>query len=404
MTRHLSGGSAIIGMNTVICKKGETPKTPLQLVCEAATNAMREAGVSRSQIGALLTGRMPRSYCSLQYNQAVLNELKIAPSVSTEVTNHGAGALGAIQLASVLLASRTVDYVLVVTGEASPLWVEMTSGSANWEADLQFEAPFGPTTPSIYAQIACRYMYQYGVTSEQLARVAVENRRWALDHPHAAMKDKGPISVDDVMSSRMVATPMRMLDCAVWFPGGIGSAAVLTRSDLVPDAVTKPIYIRGFGQSSVHEWIGDRMGLSGVEPVLDGPDLVSSGVSVASRQAYEMAGASPKDVGIVETSAPFTFAHAMVLEQLGFCGTGEGGEFIESGGIDYDGGLPFNTTGGYLSFGQSGQGLYLLKEVADQIRGEAEGRQVPNIGLGLVHGHGGPFACHSVLLVSGEPA
>lgn len=401
--RDLAGSCAIVGMGRSICKVGDPEKkTPLQLAVEAAWSAMKEAGIGREHVGALLTGRMPRTYATLQYNQVVLNELKLAPSYSSEVTSHGAGALGTIEMAVMMLHAGVIDYALCVSGEASPLWIEMVSGSANWEADLQFEAPYGPTTPSLYAQVAQRYMHEYGIKPEQTAKIAVENRRWALDHPHAAMRRKGAITVEDVLASKMIASPLRLLDCAVWFPGGIGSAAVVTRADLAREKSPNPIYILGFGQYSTHEWIGERMGLRGIEPAKDRPNLVRTGASVAARQAYEMAGLSPRDVDIVESSAPFTFANMMMLEELGFCGPGEGGDFVDSGGIDYDGGLPFNTMGGYLSFGQSGQGLYLLKEIVDQIKGTPEGRPVSNVNVGLVHGHGGPLGCHSVMLVSGE--
>jgi len=402
--KQLAGSCVIVGMGRSICKRGDPEKkTPLQLMVEAAGLAMKEAGINRTQIGAVFTGRMPRTYCSLQYNQAVLNELKIVPTFSSEVTSHGAGALGTIEMAVLAVQSGMIDYALCVCGEASPLWIEMVEGSANWEGDLQFEAPYGATTPSLYAQCAQRYMHEYGITPEQLAKVCVENRRWALDHPQAAMHKRGPITIDDVLNSKMIASPMRMLECATWFPGGIGSAAIVTRANLAKASPGKPTYIAGFGQCSTHEWIGERMGFWGVEPVTDGPNLVRTGASVAARQAYAMSGFNPKDVDIVQTSAPFSFLNVLILEELGFCGVGEGGRFVESGGVDYDGGLPFNTTGGYLSFGQSGQGLYLLKEVMDQIKGCPEGRPVPGVEVGLVHGHGGPNACHSVMLVTGEP-
>jgi acetyl-CoA acetyltransferase len=115
-----------------------------------------------------------------------------------------------------------------------------------------------------------------------------------------------------------------------------------------------------------------------------------------------MSGLTPKDIDIVQTSVPFTFANLLILEELGFCGIGEGGAFVESGGINYDGGLPFNTMGGYLSFGQVSQGLYNMHETINQMWGRAEGRQVPDVEIGAVHGHGGPLASHSVVLVSKE--
>ena len=245
-------------------------------------------------------------------------------------------------------------------------------------------------------------MHEYGITPAMSARVAVENRRWALDHPYAAMRHKGPITVADVLASRMVATPLRMLDCAVWYPGGIATAMVLTRSDVARARHEKPTLIAGFGQCSTHEWVGERMGGWGYAPLEDGPDLVRTGAQVAARQAYAMAGLKPADIDVAQSSAPFSFANLMMLEELGFCGPGEGGAFVEDGGIDYDGGLPFNTMGGYLSFGQVAQGLYNLHETIDQLWDRAEGRQVSAAKVGLVHGHGGPMACHSVVIVSKE--
>jgi acetyl-CoA acetyltransferase len=399
----LANTCAIVGIaRSIGLKTDPDKKTPLQLVIEACAEVLRETGVQRSQIGALFTGRMPRSYMSLQYSQSVLNELKIAPMISTEVTSHGGGALGTIELAVMALNAGVIDYALCCCGEASPTWIDMIGGSANWEADLQFEAPYGPTTPALYAQSACRYMHEYGITSRQMARVAVENRLWALDHPHAAMRKKGPITVEQVLASPMIASPLHMLDCAAWFPGGIGSAAIVTRADLARRHEGQPIYISGFGQCNSHEWVGERMSSGSVGPFIEGASMVRTGAKVAADQAYAMAGLEPRDMHLVETSVPFTYANLIMLEEFGFCGVGEGGRFVESGGIDYDGGLPFNTTGGYLSFGQSGQGLYLLKEVVDQIRGTPEGRPVPGARHGLVHGHGGPLGCHSVMIVSGE--
>jgi acetyl-CoA acetyltransferase len=339
----------------------------------------------------------------LQYNQALLNELKIGPTFNSEVTPHGAGAIGTLQLAAVALHAGVVDYALCVTNEASGLWMDQVGSNAGWEGDLQFEAPYGATTPSLYAQFACRYMHEYGVTPEMCARVAVENRRWALDHPHAAMRHKGPITVADVLSSRMIASPLRLLDCAVWYPGGIATAMVLTRDDLAKSRHREATWIAGFGQCTTHEWVGERLGGFGYAPMEDGPDLIRTGASVAAKQSYAMSGLTPKDIDLVQTSAPFSFANLMVLEELGFCGRGEGGKFVASGGVNYDGGLPFNTNGGYLSFGQVAQGLYNLHETIDQLWGRAEGRQVAAAEIGMVHGHGGPLAAHSVIIVAKEP-
>lgn len=404
MATRLGCSTAIVGIGRAMAHKGDGErKTPLQLGAVAAVQALRHAGIARKDVGALFTGRTPQAYMVLQYNQALLNELKIGPTFNSEVTAHGGGALGTLQLAALALDAGVIDYALCVTNEASGIWMDQVGSNAAWEGDLQFEAPYGVSTPSLYAQFACRYMHQYGITAAMSARVAVENRRWALDHPYAAMRHKGPITVADVLASRMVATPLRMLDCAVWYPGGIATAMVLTRSDLARARHERPTLLAGFGQCSTHEWVGERMGGWGYAPLEAGPDLIRTGAQVAARQAYAMAGLKPRDMDLVQSSAPFSFANLMMLEELGFCASGEGGAFVESGGIDYNGGLPFNTMGGYLSFGQVAQGLYNLHETIDQLWGRAEGRQVRNASIGLVHGHGGPMACHSVVIVSKEP-
>ena len=403
MRSDIGSKVAIVGIGRALAKKSDPePKTPLQLGARAAVDAMRQAGIGRNQVGALFTGRTPQSYMVLQYNQSLMNELKIGPTFCSETTNHGAGALGALEVAALALDSRMIDYALVVTNEASGIWMDQVGSNASWEGDLQFEAAYGSTTPALYAQFACRYMHEYGITEEQCARVSVENRRWALDHPHAAMRSKGAISVDDVMNSRMIASPLKLLDCAVWYPGGIATAIVLTRADIARARHEEVTYLSGFGQCSTHEWVGERMGGWGYEPMVEGPDMIRTGAGVSAAQAYEMSGLGPKDIDIVQTSAPFSFANLMILEELGFCGRGEGGAFVASGGVDYDGGLPFNTNGGYLSFGQVAQGLYNLTDTIDHLYGRSEGRPVKDAKVGIVHGHGGVLACHAVVIVSLE--
>ena len=395
--------TAIVGMGRAMAWKTDPePKTPLLLAAVAAREAMAKAGIGRHQVGALFTGRTPQSYMVLQYNQALLNELKIGPMFSSEMTSHGGGSLGALQLAATALNAGVIDYALCVTNEASGIWMDQVGSNAAWEGDLQFEAPYGPSTPSIYAQSFCRYMHEYGVTPEQAAQVAVENRRWALQHPYAAMRSKGPITVEDVLSSRVIATPLRMLDCAVWYPGGIATAVVLTRADIAKERHAEQTWLAGFGQCNTHEWVGERMGGWGYAPFEDGPDLIQTGASVAAKQAYAMSGLTPKDMDLAETSAPFSYANLMMLEEMGFCPRGEGGRFVADGGIAFEGGLPFNTIGGYLSFGQVAQGLYNLKELVDQLQGRAEGRPVPGAKAGIVHMHGGPLACHSVVILTKE--
>jgi len=394
----LSNGAAIISLGTKVVTKDNPKITSLQIQLYACREALQNVGLDRTKIGAVFTGRAPMGYTAMQWNMRIINELKIVPKMSTEVTIHGAGVLGTLQFASMAVQSGIVDYALCCSGCTGPLWVDLVKINAAVEADLQFEAPYGPTTPSLYALWAQRYMYEFNVQPADLAKVAVENRKWALEHPNAATKNKGPITIEDVLSSRPIALPLHLLDCSAWYKGGFGTAVIVTRAELVPDP-DRAVYISGFGQCTTHEWITERLGLTGIEPSMT-PNLTTTGAKVAAEDAYQMAGWTPADIDLAETSAPFTFANLMVLEDLGFCAKGEAGPFVRDGGIDMEGGLPFNTNGGYLSFGQAPNGMHMAAEAIQQLRGEAKGRQVPNAERSLVHFHGGPFASHSVMLLS----
>lgn len=395
----LSNKAVIAGLGAKTVPEDEPAITSLELQLHACYDAMRDAGVDRTKIGAVFTGRAPMSYTALQWNMRIINELKLAPKFSSEVTVHGAGVLGTWMYATLLLAHGLVDYVLCCSGCMGTRWVDLVKVNAAIEADLQFEAPYGPTTPSLYAQWAQRYMYDFDIDPTDLAIIAVENRNWALHHPRAAMRTKGPITVDDVLASKMIADPMRLLDCSSWYRGGgFGTAVVLTRPELVAGD-REPVYVTGFGQCTTHEWVTERLALTGIPPY-DEPNLHTSGAKVAADDAYSMSGLGPDDVDLVETSAPFTFMNMMMIEDLGFAEKGKGAKFVRDGGIAQDGGLPFNTNGGYLSFGQAPNGMHTAVEALQQLRHEAEGKQVDDPERALVHFHGGPNAAHSVLLLS----
>jgi acetyl-CoA acetyltransferase len=398
----LRNAAAVVSVGTHVVGPEEERISSLELQLRACRDAMRKAGIDRHSVGAVFTSRAPMSYTAMEWNMRIINELKIVPRLSSEITVHGAGALGTWQYAAMALAGGVIDYALCCSGCMGRRWVDLVKINAAVEADLQFEAPYHPTTPSLYALWAHRYIHEFSVPAEDRAQVAVENRRWAVQHPDAAMRPKGQITVEDVLSSQMIASPLRLLDCSSWYNGGFGGAVIITTAERARE-FDKPVYISGFGQSTTHEWITDRMGLWGIPPAIE-PNLTTTAAAVASKQAYEMAGMQPEDIDLVETSAPFTFLNMMMLEDLGFCPKGEGKDFVRGGGIAFDGGLPFNTNGGYLSFGQAPNGMHMAIEALQQLRGEAPGRQVQGARRGLVHFHGGPAAAHSVVLLSNEEA
>lgn len=392
--------AAIVGLGTKIVAQEDERITSLQLQLYACLDAIRDAGLDRHQIGGVFTCRAPMGYTALEWNMRVVQELKIVPKMTTECTTHGAGTLATMIYAAIAVRAGVIDFALCCSGCTGPRWTNIIKVNAGVEADLQFEAPYGPSTPSLYAQWARRYMHEFDVTPEELALIAVENRKWAVDHPDSAMGRKGRITVDDVLASPMIASPIRMLDSSSWFKGGFGTAVVITRSEMA-DKASDPIYLTGFGQAATHEWLTERMSLSGVEPAIK-PNLTTTAAKVAAADAYAMTGLGPRDMDLVETSVPFTFANMMVLEDLGFCEKGEGKHFVGNGGIDYDGGLPFNTNGGYLSFGQAPHGMHMAVEAIEQLQGKARGKQVKDPRYALAHFHGGPLAAHSVVIFSNQ--
>lgn len=399
-SQRLSNAAAVVAVGTHVVKSEQERITSLELQLQACRKAMTNAGIDRTDVGAVFTSRAPMSYTAMEWNMRIVNELKIVPRYSSEITVHGAGALGTWQYSAMLVANGLVDYALCCSGAMDRRWVDLVKINAMVEADLQFEAPYAPTTPSLYALWANRYIHEFNAPPEDRAEIAVQNRKWALHHPDAAMRSKGEITVDDVLSSIMIASPLRLLDCSSWYDGGFGGAVIITSAERAKD-FEKPVYISGFGQATTHEWITDRMGLWGIEPAME-PNLTTLAVRPAAKQAYEMAGIKPTDLDMVESSAPFTFLNMMVLEDLGFCEKGDGKDFVHGGGIAFDGGLPFNTNGGYLSFGQAPNGMHMAIEALQQLRGEAPGKQIDGAKTGLVHFHGGPAAAHSVVVLSSE--
>jgi acetyl-CoA acetyltransferase len=401
MSNGLRNAAAIVAEGMHVVGEDQPRISSLELQLHACQRAMAAAGIDRRDVGAVFTGRAPMSFTAMEWNMRIITELKIVPKLSSEITVHGAGVLATWQYAAMAVANGLVEYALCCSGCMGRRWVDLVKVNAGVESDLQFEMPYGPTTPSLYALWAQRYMHEFGVQPADTAPIAVENRRWALAHPDAAMRRKGLITVEDVLASPLIASPLRLLDCSSWYTGGgVGSAVVITSAERARDA-DRPVYISGFGQCTTHEWVTDRLGLFGIEPSVE-PNLVTTGAKVAAGDAYALAGMTPEDVDLVETSAPFTFLNMIMLEDLGFCEKGEGKDFVAGGGIAFDGGLPFNTNGGYLSFGQAANGMHMALEAVQQLRLEARGRQVPDPRHALVHFHGGPNAAHSVILLSSE--
>src|SRR5918995_5556948 len=240
---------------------------------------------------------------------------------------------------------------------------------------LPYEAPYKPRYPvSAYAFAASRHMHEYGTTRQQLAEVAVAAREWAKLNPKAFMRDD--LSVEDVLDSRMVSSPLSVLDCCLVTDGG--GAMLVTSAGRARDLRKPPVYLLGAGEAHWHRNISQM------------PDLTVSAATESGPRAYRMAKIGPEDVDVAMLYDAFTINTVLFLEDLGFCKKGEGGAFVSGGRIAPNGSLAVNTNGGGLSYCHPGMyGLFLLIEAVRQLRGECGARQVKDCEVALAHGNGG---------------
>jgi acetyl-CoA acetyltransferase len=265
---------------------------------------------------------------------------------------------------------------------------KMTRESDTSSLGAQFELSYGLPGPlGHYAMIAARHMYQYGTTSEQLAEIAVAARAWAALNPKAWSRD--PITVGDVVGSRLICDPLHRLDVCLVTDGG--GAAVVTTAERARDAAKRAVRVLGVGESQTH-WSIAQM-----------PDLTVTAGAVSGRDAFGMAGIEPSDVDVLEPYDSFTITVLLALEDLGFCAKGEGGAFVEDGRLVPGGALPALTSGGGLSYNHPGAfGLLLLVEAVRQLRGEAGDRQVPGAGIAVAHGVGGLMSTASTVVLGND--
>jgi acetyl-CoA acetyltransferase len=248
-----------------------------------------------------------------------------------------------------------------------------------------YETPFKPFLPaSAYALAAARHMHEFGTTREQLAAVAVAAREWALLNPVAW--EKKPLSIGEVLASRMVSYPFTVRDCCLVTDGG--GAIVLTSATRARSLRKPPAYVLGCGQSITHASISNM------------PDLTVTGAAASGQAAYQMAKLGPSDVDVLQLYDAFTINTILFLEDLGFCKKGEGGGFVSDGRIAPKGSLPVNTNGGGLSYCHPGMyGLFLLIEAVRQLRGECGVRQVKDCEVAIAHGNGGVLSSQATVIL-----
>jgi acetyl-CoA acetyltransferase len=380
--------AAIVGIGET--KLGKLPgRTAMQLQAEAARAAVADAGLSFADIDAVVALPM-RTQPTMMPAAAIAHYLGIVPDHLATLDLAGASGVALVQEAAMALAFGACRNVLCVSGQnllshrsrAAAIQQMAEAGAAH----PQFEVPYGPLIPSLYALVAQRHMHEYGTTREQMAEVAVAMRAHAALNPNAHKRE--PITVADVLAAPMVTSPFGVLDCSLVSDGA--AACVVTTQERARDRPHRPATMLGFGQGLSHTFIGEAK------------TLTTTGAARSGPTAFRASGLTPGDVDVAMLYDCFSITVLVELEDLGFCPKGEGGRFVEGGRIRLGGDLPTNTHGGLLSGGHPGLpgGFFHVLEAVRQLRGGCGARQVPDAEVALVHGNGGIIGMHATMLMT----
>ena len=386
--KGLRGSVAIVGVADT--EVGIVPgATPMELCIDAALAALADAGISKDRIDGLVTCNAMAQ--PLMYHaEAFAEYLQIFPRYCISVGAGGGTTFSILHHAASAIATGMADNVLIVMADSlrSSLTREQAMLMQSATGHPQFEQPYGPTVPAYYALIAQAHMARFGTTAEQFAEIAVAARAHAALNPAAQKRE--PITVEDVVNSRMIADPLHLLDCSLVSDGG--SAVIMTSAEKAADFPHQPVYLLGVGEGHSHEHISQAH------------DLTTSAAREAGELAYQMAGLSAADMDFAQLYDCFTPTVLVELEDLGFCAKGEGGEFAASGALQPGGALPVNTHGGLLSHCHPGNpgSMFALTESVWQLRHTAGDRQVPDAQHALVHAQGGIMSSHTTLILGRE--
>jgi acetyl-CoA acetyltransferase len=382
----MSPGRAVItgAADTAV---GELPgSTCMGLHAEAAGLALANAGLRPGDIDGVLCA-YSFSEPHLMLASVFCEYFGVQPAYSAAIQAGGATGCIMMMQAAALVEAGICRHVLVVAGDnrLTGLSRDRAVAALSEVGHPQFERPFGVTVPALYALVARAYMHEYGATPEHLAAMAVASRTHAVRNPKAQMR--APITVADVLASRPIAEPLRLLDCCLISDGG--AALVVSAPDAARDTARRPVTLLGTGQKNTHEHL------------VAAPSLTDFGCRESAAQAFARAGVKPADINVAEIYDSFTVTLLVELESIGFFEKGEAGPAALAGALDLGGRLPCNTHGGLMSYAHSGAagGLFHVVEAVRQLRGEAAARQVPDAELAFVHGDGGILSAHCSLVL-----
>lgn len=371
------GSVAVVGAAESDLGRVADNMTPVDLMAQAVGRALADCGLKLSDVDGLFAATSQVRMAPL----ALAEYLGIRPAYFDGTNIGGSSFMSHLAHAHAAIEAGLCSVAVIAYGSTQ----RSVSRAAASPREYNFwETPYRPILPtSAYALSASRHMHLYGTTREQLAEVAVAARQWALMNPKAWEKE--PLTVDQVLSARMISDPLTVRDCCLVTDGG--GALVLVSAEKARDLDVTPVFVLGHGETLSHASI------SAME------DFTVTGAATSGPQAFGMAGATAADMDVTILYDAFTITPILFLEDLGYCAKGEGGAFVSGGRIAPGGDFALNTNGGGLSYCHPGMyGMLGMIEAVRQLRGSCGARQVPGAKLALAHGNGGVLSSQCTVI------
>lgn len=377
--------AAIVGINEYQLRRAPGVTTQ-QIQAECAKAALEDAGLKKDDVDAYFTsGLSPLEVL------VTAEYLGIRPTYVDSTSIGGPSFISHVGHAAVAIAAGLCEVALITYGSTvlSEMKAIGTGGSLRTNSGPDsFERPYGQTLVGCYALAAQRHAYEFGSTDAQRAEISVATRKWASLNPNAMFRQ--PLTLDEVVKSRIISTPLRMLECCIISDGG--GAVVVTSAIRARELRQQPVYILGWGEAVSHGTVMNQMS-----------NFTETAAEISGAKAFKMAGIKSEEIDVTQIYDSFTITVMLNLEGLGFCPRGESGHFVSGQRTAPGGDFPMNTDGGGLSSNHPGmRGIFLIIEATRQLRGTCGVRQVPNAKVALVHGTGGFLSCAATMILSNE--
>ena len=391
-TRELLKKKKVVIAGVGETEQGKIPdKSSFHFLSEASKLAIEDAGIEKKDVDGLITAFSLVEH-TFMHCTTFADYFGMNPRFFSSVAVGGATAVWMVAEAAMAIASGQAEVVLCVRGDNTLSGIS-SSGMVALIREMchaEFEFPYGLTTPGGYALAAQRYLHDWGSRREHLAAVAVTMRKHAADKENAMNKD--PLSIEDVLTSRVIAEPLTKYDCSIISDGG--AAFIVTTEEKARELGIENdlAYLWGMGQGYSHQYLTS----------LENLDQIYDAVERSGQKAFQTAGIGPSDVDIAFLYDCFTITVLLELEGLGFVPKGEGGAFALEGRMEIGKDLPVNTHGGLLSQAHLGA-MHHVVEATLQLRGDAGCRQVEDPEVAVVHGNGGIVSAHSTVVLGNQP-